>query len=280
MIQINKSYKIPEVLLTKGKKATTKLVEKYNQAPSDYHGHDPRDPSLKKLKFDSTIYADPTVKEQLKVDQFGKCAYCEAANIDATAFGDVEHFRPKGRTRQSEDDVWNYPGYYWLAYEWENLFFVCQVCNQQFKKNYFPLASSMVRSMNPNEKLESSTQTLLIHPSNDEPEKHIEFSREYVKGKTEKGQKSIEVFGLDRTSLDDLRREHLEKLRRDKLLSIFELEDFTETKIKKLSDEFPEINQHNIESILDSAKKVVREMYEPHFQFANCTRCNSSMAIT
>jgi hypothetical protein len=64
-------------------------------------------------------------KKQLKAESSGKCAYCEAPTA-VVAHGDVEHFRPKSV-------------YWWLAYCYENYLFSCQICNQSFKKDDFPL---------------------------------------------------------------------------------------------------------------------------------------------
>ncbi|MDE0089274.1 MAG: hypothetical protein OXU23_26410 [Candidatus Poribacteria bacterium] len=64
-------------------------------------------------------------KKQLLVETGGKCAYCEA-KISAVAFGDVEHYRPKS-------------SYWWLAYCYDNYLASCQLCNQRFKKDAFPI---------------------------------------------------------------------------------------------------------------------------------------------
>ncbi len=74
-------------------------------------------------KFDSGYWKG--AKKQLKKESFGKCAYCEAPT-DAVAHGDVEHFRPKSV-------------YWWLAYCYDNYLFSCQICNQTFKSDHFPL---------------------------------------------------------------------------------------------------------------------------------------------
>lgn len=64
-------------------------------------------------------------KAQLKRESNGKCAYCEAST-DTVAHGDVEHFRPKSV-------------YWWLAYCYDNYLFACQICNQSFKGDQFPV---------------------------------------------------------------------------------------------------------------------------------------------
>ena len=74
-------------------------------------------------KFDSEYWKK--AKKQLKAESHGKCAYCEAPTA-VVAHGDVEHFRPKSV-------------YWWLAYCYDNYLFSCQLCNQSFKGNEFPL---------------------------------------------------------------------------------------------------------------------------------------------
>ncbi|HEY0153094.1 MAG TPA: hypothetical protein VGB92_13910 [Longimicrobium sp.] len=73
--------------------------------------------------FDSGYWKK--AKKQLKAESGGKCAYCEAPTA-VVAHGDVEHFRPKSV-------------YWWLAYCYDNYLFSCQICNQSFKKDEFPL---------------------------------------------------------------------------------------------------------------------------------------------
>src|SRR4051794_40501664 len=78
------------------------------------------------LAFTSRNSYWKTTKPQLKRESAGKCGYCEAPT-DAVAHGDVEHFRPKSV-------------YWWLAYCYENYVFACQICNQTFKGDGFPIA--------------------------------------------------------------------------------------------------------------------------------------------
>jgi hypothetical protein len=67
-------------------------------------------------------------KPQLKRESFGKCAYCEAPT-NTVAHGDVEHFRPKSV-------------YWWLAYCYDNYSYSCQICNQSFKSDKFPISAA------------------------------------------------------------------------------------------------------------------------------------------
>lgn len=79
-----------------------------------------------KRKFDSSKWK--RAKPQLRAETAGKCAYCEAST-DAVAHGDVEHFRPKSV-------------YWWLAYCYDNYLFACQICNQTYKGDRFPIRGS------------------------------------------------------------------------------------------------------------------------------------------
>lgn len=70
-------------------------------------------------------------KEQLFAETGGKCAYCEAP-VSGVAFGDVEHYRPKST-------------YWWLVYCYDNYLASCQICNQRFKKDSFPIQGQKMR---------------------------------------------------------------------------------------------------------------------------------------
>lgn len=94
-----------------------------------------------RLEFDARLYGHRTVKVALLARQHGKCAYCERPLLDSRD-ADVEHFRPKGGFCQRDPaDTPEQPGYYWLAYAWENLLVSCKGCNQTHKRSFFPLAS-------------------------------------------------------------------------------------------------------------------------------------------
>ena len=87
-----------------------------------------------KFDFDSSIYGDTTVKKSLETIQNFKCCFCESKYKHITS-GDVEHFRPKGAYTQGKGPTFPFvrPGYFWLAYEWDNLLVSCEVCNQRKK---------------------------------------------------------------------------------------------------------------------------------------------------
>lgn len=70
-----------------------------------------------------------------------KCWYSEC---DLTgSFGDVDHFRPKLRSIDENNNVILNEGYWWLAYDYLNYRLSCEKCNRPFgdggKRDYFPL---------------------------------------------------------------------------------------------------------------------------------------------
>ncbi len=146
--------------------------------------------------------------------QHGKCAFCES-KITHIAYGDVEHFRPKAGYRQRPDDPLVRPGYYWLAYEWSNLFFCCPLCNQRFKRNHFPLADETRRAASHHDSIEME-QPLLIHPEIEDPASFLEFDEEYIRAidGNARGKATIEILGLNREEIVEKRR-HLLGLIKD-----------------------------------------------------------------
>lgn len=163
--------------------------------------------------FDSGIYGHKSVKALLRELQHGKCCFCEDY-IAHVEHGDIEHFRPKGGFQIDETQPLQTPGYYWLAYDFKNLFYCCQICNQVYKKNYFPLSDEgkRVRSHRQDFQLEDC---LLIHPEFDDPKDMLTFADEVIKplNGSLKGAETIKRAGLDRPDLEDDRFVYLKTLR-------------------------------------------------------------------
>ncbi|MCB1035410.1 MAG: hypothetical protein KDD47_16420 [Acidobacteria bacterium] len=172
-------------------------------------------------KAHSRVYADDRIRRALEKLFHDKCAYCEG-----DAFGqadwDVEHFRPKGRVAERDE----HPGYYWLAYSWENLYPSCQYCNQKRKDrarwgdtsraaspaagklDQFPLGDESTRAMGPSSD-HGAEDHLLLDPCKDRPEEHIRFG---VRGDAQplagslRGKATIAICHLNRSRLREQRR--------------------------------------------------------------------------
>ena len=191
---------VPAGHAVRASKGTKKLWEEWNNT-----GVTP--------KAKSSIYAHPSVKEALKNAQHHKCAYCETLN--PTSHDVVEHFRPKNGWQQKRGDALGKPAYFWLSYEWENLLFACDVCNDAAHKgNLFPLAIPSARADAANPDV-ANEKPLLINPYIVDPDRHIEWSKDIPRprNKSRMGRKSIEVFGLDHDGLMmDKRRQYLNEI--------------------------------------------------------------------
>jgi hypothetical protein len=200
MIRIAKPKKEPAILTTKGR-------AKRNEHKAAYEGGE------RSFAFDAKIYGHKTVKEALIKAQHDKCFLCES-KITHISHGDVEHFRPKAAYRQSAGTKLQTPGYYWLAYEWDNLFFACQICNQVFKKNLFPLSNPTARATS-HKKGIGKEKPLFINPSVDDPEDFISFRCEvpFPLNNHPRAKATIEGLGLKRPQLNERRLERYELLK-------------------------------------------------------------------
>ncbi len=163
-----------------------------------------------KLAFRSYVYASDAVRTRLSLVQRNKCAFCEV-KIYPVSTPHVEHFRPKAAYINEETLEKIKPGYYWLAYKWENLMLACPRCNSAtYKGNRFPLEIEDARALSPDEDLDLE-QPLLLDPFVDDPREFIRFRRgvAYAVDGNQKGETTIKVLGLNREDLVDSREEHL-----------------------------------------------------------------------
>jgi hypothetical protein len=199
MIRIVKPKKAPAILTTKGRAKRDEHKAAYARGE-------------RRLTFDAKIYAHKSVKDALIKAQHDKCFLCES-KITHVSHGDVEHFRPKAGYRQSAGDKLQTPGYYWLAYEWGNLFLACQICNQVFKKNLFPLTNPTARAVT-HKKPVSKEEPLFIDPSREDPELLIAFRQEipYPVNNDPRAKATIQGLGLDRAKLNERRLERYKLL--------------------------------------------------------------------
>jgi uncharacterized protein (TIGR02646 family) len=201
MIQVVKPEQPPPILRERGKLATEANQQAFEGGQREFD-------------FDSTLYGAKSVKRALIKAQEGKCAFCES-RVGHIAHGDVEHFRPKGGFRQGDDDPLEQPGYFWLAYVWENLFFACQLCNQSFKKNLFPLSDPTKRARSHLDDL-TVEEPMLIHPADEDPRGLIGFREEvaFPISDDPRARATIEVLGLNREELAEFRLDHLAHFKR------------------------------------------------------------------
>jgi predicted ATPase len=185
--------------------------------------------------FKAAVYEHPTVVSALYELFHGKCAFCEShvpmedprfQNLGSSLrpelhflfsggtfeaerlrpkihIFDTHHFRPKMLAM----DLQGIPSpnhYWWLAYEWPNLYLACAACNS-LKGTRFPIEASRAAPESPFKAL-ADEKPLLLDPCTyqpeDQPEEHLVFLTEgSVASETYQGITTIEVFGLNRAQL-------------------------------------------------------------------------------
>jgi hypothetical protein len=175
-------------------------------------------------KIDKSLWRD--FKRDFSAQQQGKCGYCEA-NVMLTHFGDVEHFAPKnevaefnaGDNEGSEIDhlatlqgrspsLKVAPGYWWLAYDWNNYLLSCGVCNEVWKSSIFPVKHPPPRAGAPREI--DAESVLLLNPfGTRDPARHLKFDitgSVMPRNSSIYGRETIRTCGLNRLALRNARQ--------------------------------------------------------------------------
>ena len=269
MIRIIKSTDVPAILVNDGIPATVENSQLYIANSVAYHN------GTTKFVISRSIYANELVKQQLMFDQHDKCCFCEA-DFTANGYGDVEHFRPKLGFTKTRAGKLIRPGYYWLAYDWDNLFFSCEICNRRHKKNYFPLEDETRRATNHIfDYIEEAP--LLLNPSVDNPEDHITFNRHVpvpVAGSI-RGKVSITSFGIDRPKLNNLREAHLQNVRINIAFAGVDLETITDAQRQQMSQQMHQ-PWAVLRDLILKAKEFVAVAADDTQSFAAMVRANFS----
>ncbi len=156
------------------------------------------------------LYAHPRVLGAL-VELFrGKCAYCESYLTNPMP-SNVDHFRPTSDAVGS-DGMPDHRAYWWLAYRWSNLLLSCTECSRA-KGRRFPVVGERATS----DDEVAAELPLLLNPRfpDDDPERWLLFYRDgTVASENERGRATIEVLGLNRSSLVEDRRAVADEVQR------------------------------------------------------------------
>lgn len=135
---------------------------------------------------------------------YEKCAFCES-KYPRVSLMDIENFRPK-KGAVGKDGTLSPYHYWWLAYEWFNLYPICLECNQS-KGSRFPVQGERAR-IEATETEIRKEQALLLDPCVDDPEVHLVFVEDgKVASNSVRGRKTIETFNLNRRGLVERRLE-------------------------------------------------------------------------
>jgi len=205
VIQIFRSADGPALLTKRGVAQTVEDCRAYDRSPKAYRS------GRNGFSSKRGIYASRQVKQTLLKSQYNKCCYCEK-KFRSPIFLAVEHFRPKTGVRQSRKSPAECPGYYWLAYQWNNLLLSCHECNSTWKQVLFPLLNPRQRARSHHDNIKAE-RPVLINPLSENPRRHIQFRDDAPEAFTARGRRTIEILGLRRPALREDRLERLDILR-------------------------------------------------------------------
>ncbi|MEN9867087.1 MAG: hypothetical protein RL748_2677 [Pseudomonadota bacterium] len=155
-------------------------------------------------------------RDELFSQQKMKCCYCEYK--PRKPFNPVEHYRPKAEAKRKPGSTDRH-GYWWLAWNWDNLLFSCQICNSSAKGSHFPLAHGST-ALQAEEMPPGKEQPLLLNPRLDNPVLHLQFIWQDAKtdpegwyvhplNASERGEKTIEIMKLNAPAHLDARTDYL-----------------------------------------------------------------------
>lgn len=174
--------------------------------------------STKGWRPKQSIYGHQIIKDLLKRDiQKHKCCYCEKEILSSY---EVEHYRPCAAYQQVYNGTVFKPGYYWLSYSWNNLFYSCGSCNKS-KGAFFPLVNDANRDI-PHTVNENCINEvpLLINLVDENPRDFIEYDELEPRGKVnnfDRGELMIKAVGLRNDDMYDERRSHWNKVLANKI---------------------------------------------------------------
>ena len=122
------------------------------------------------LRVNASLWAE--LKPLLAEVTSRKCWYCESR--EKRSDNAVDHFRPKNRVVERKE----HPGYWWLAFDWENYRYSCTFCNSKRaqisseggKHDHFPLLSEAHRAMDETADVDLEQPVLLDPTDEADPE--------------------------------------------------------------------------------------------------------------
>ena len=162
------------------------------------------------FRFEEEYFNAKGVRVALRALFAGKCAFCESP-IEPASAGITHHFRPTQEAVDADGGV-SRPHYWWLAYEWENLYLACQPCATAAGAS-FPVAGERAPVGAKHEALRGEVPQLL-DPCADDPREHLQFADDgSVLHLTDRGRHTIMAYALNRTELREARREAIDEAR-------------------------------------------------------------------
>ncbi|MCH7408948.1 AAA family ATPase [Belliella sp. DSM 111904] len=219
---------VPEVFYSKEVEIAKKRLEEFYLKSKESRSQQKYSQPFEKELRDKFLEA---LREVFKE----KCAYCESPISFNRVQSEYDHFRPKGGAR-GLDKEFSTDHYWWLTYDWNNIYLSCSHCNQ-YKSTWFPVEGKRIPLNTPYKEVIYHEKALLIDPCIDKPEEHLIFNEQGgIEAISPKGATTIEILKLDRSELVNARLEVLKVLygEWELLLKLLKKEESNRENIKKL----------------------------------------------
>ncbi|MEI9850093.1 MAG: AAA family ATPase [Sphingomonas sp.] len=169
----------------------------------------PEQRESRRAPVDEKMFHHPDVISALQTLFHDKCAYCETKRGTELR---VDHHRPIANAGGGRKRLPHH--YAWLAYEWENLLFVCQQCSDN-KRNQFPVRGGRADLLAPLPLIRARESPKLLDPGYDRPERHLEFSLDgMASARSTRAAATIQLLQLNRPDLIDKRRSAFDMMER------------------------------------------------------------------
>ena len=159
--------------------------------------------SQREFPFDHRIYRNSDVVKAL-LDLFeSRCAFCESMLAENA---EVVHFRPASRAMALNGDV-SPEHYWWLVYEWQNLYPACIDCYKA-KGTRFPIARQRANPEAAGRSLDVEGPLLVDPCTGSVGQAFATLTDGALSPWSREGEKTIEIFALNRPQLVEARRKH------------------------------------------------------------------------
>ncbi|WP_298516419.1 AAA family ATPase [uncultured Kordia sp.] len=159
-----------------------------------------------------------------------KCAFCESHLRRGKPGYEsyLNRFRPTKNSQGFDTKEIDQDHYWWLTYEWENLYMICHAC-QRFKSNVFPVEGKRATMKTSYDQISKKENAFLIDPCNEDPSQFFDFNlstleiipkqtysypdfllkstdfSEQLEANIQRAEATIQILGLNRTDLIDER---------------------------------------------------------------------------
>jgi hypothetical protein len=194
-----------------------------------------------RFNFDYWPWPNDEVLVALSRTSLGRCSFCGRSDRPDVDMAPLR-FRPAQEAVAADGRI-SRPHYWWLAYEWQNLYLACAECREA-KGTKFPTAARRAR-VGVRDGLNERELPLLIDPCDDDPEAHFGYlDSGEVAWFDERGLITIETFDLNRPRLLEERRTQIEETKAAInevawMLSTARLRDFVDAFLQLYSIEAP-----------------------------------------